>query len=324
MSRLKLCCALGALFGLLGGLGTGCGGSATGGLDENCTSPGSLLGTPTCNSGLVCNTGRSPATCQLPNTEGINERCSGDEDCLFGLWCNVLDGFVCAGPLPLGSTCTIVTSCGPSGACVEDVSSQARYCAAGGDAGEPCTGPAQNGCAAGLSCMKASIPICTATATSGSAPQDDASSHATTLDGASGVQMEDARASAVDMQDSPPGDDGNDAESSGEAANAEATTSPGGPSDSEPADATPASEAGPVDDAPSEVWPLEAGPFDGGPEAQSADASEADAGVPEAEPDDGSFLDGTALDALDASADDADASGGAADASDAGPADATL
>ena len=104
------------------GLAFGCGRAGAAG--DPCVNEGSWLAPHyVCSGSLVCNTGRSPPTCEAQNAGDAGAACGSDLNCFVDLWC-----------------ATPGTRCAP------------RL-----QAGEPC--PAGVGCAAGLTCEKGDAGI---------------------------------------------------------------------------------------------------------------------------------------------------------------------
>jgi len=72
-----------------------------------CRSTG-VLGHYECDDGLVCNQARATPTCEKRNSNPLGGPCTGNDNCVEGLWCN---HSACAKPLGEGEACPQGVGC---------------------------------------------------------------------------------------------------------------------------------------------------------------------------------------------------------------------
>lgn len=139
---------------LIARLAFGCSSGDDGTLGQRCANEsGSYLGTLTCNAGLVCNLGHTPALCEEPHAQGAGGRCSDRIDCQVNLACT---NYQCTSVLSLGEACPPTptgTGCADDLVCMIDANDPVGHCAAAGGEGQPCR-PSDSSCDPGFICTK--------------------------------------------------------------------------------------------------------------------------------------------------------------------------
>jgi hypothetical protein len=99
---------------------TGCG-PADGAEGGECINTGSILHPAySCDAGLVCNSGRSPKTCEQPNSNDLGAPCGSDNNCLETLYCPVTG--TCTARIKEGDPCPAGMGCQQGLVCKKDAS----------------------------------------------------------------------------------------------------------------------------------------------------------------------------------------------------------
>lgn len=98
---------------------TGCSSASPGAEGGDCQYQGGILdGRYSCNSGLVCNAGVKPKTCERPHINGVGSPCSQDDNCQVSLWCPLTN--VCTPPLREGEPCPEGVGCAAGLVCKKE------------------------------------------------------------------------------------------------------------------------------------------------------------------------------------------------------------